>query len=76
MVKDVSDSSRDEGCSKESETDAHTDRCHGGHLQALGSGAADRCAIIIASLILFFLSSLFHFPLLNSQKGADYYNGD
>lgn len=58
MLKDTTDSSRDQGCYRYSETDAHTDRCHRGHLQVLGSGAVDRCVIIIAILPLLIRASL------------------
>lgn len=64
MLKDVTDSSRDEGCYGYSKTDAHTDRCHGGHLQELGSGAVDRWVIIIAILHLLIRVSLILFPSL------------
>lgn len=55
---DVSDSCRDNGCYRYSKTDAHPDRCQWGHLQALGSGAADRCVIIITIPLLLIRASL------------------
>lgn len=61
MLKDGTDSSRDEGCHGYSKTDAHTDRCRRGHLQELGSGAADRWVIISAVLHLLIRASLILF---------------
>lgn len=58
MPKDVSDSQRNNGCYRYSKTDAPPDRCQWGHLQVLGSGAADRCVINITTLLLLIRASL------------------
>ncbi len=50
MLKDVTDSLRNDGGYRHSKPDAHFDRCHRGHLQVLGSGVLDRCFIIFAIL--------------------------
>lgn len=61
MLKDMTDSSGDEGCYGYSKTDAHTDGCPRAYLQELGSGAVDRWVIIIAILHLLIRASLILF---------------
>lgn len=58
MLTDETDFSRDECSYGWSKTDVRTDRCHGGHLQELGSGAVDRWVIIIPVLHLLIRASL------------------
>lgn len=68
MLKDVTDSSRDEDCYGYSKADVHTDRCRAGHLQELGSGAADRWVIIIAVKLSLIWTSLVLFLILSKLK--------
>lgn len=58
MLKDATDSSKDEDCYGHS-------RCHTGHLQELGSGAADRWVIIIAVKLFLIRASLVLFLILS-----------
>lgn len=52
MLKDMTDSSWDEGCYGYLKTDANTNRCHIAYLQVLRSGALDRWVIIVAVHLL------------------------
>lgn len=75
-LKDMTDSSWDEGCYGYSKTDANTDRCHRAYLQVLWSGALDRWVIIVAvhllirtSLTLLFLIPFSFSPPHHAVEG-------